>query len=332
MNKVPETVEQLAHKLLAYLAQTLNDERLTYAEPLTQIQGGNETYVYRFAVQGEQPQMRGPLILRLYPARFGAEKAIWESIVQRVLAGTGYPVPAVQLTCTDLSILGGAFFIMTCLPGAVLMNAPLAEVPVRLGKTHALLHQLDPRPLQQALQLEGLPADAYRFDRQFRSLRRRAAEMPWLQRAVQWLVDECPPEPATLAICHGDFHPLNILIAGDRVSAVIDWPGFMVADPALDVATTLVLITISARQLAVEQPAYAAVDWGWVGEQYLAAYRAERPLDSTNLAYYQVRRAVHALLEGTEGQMVWRQPLIVNALVAYIHHVTGLTINVPSNV
>ncbi len=51
------------------------------------------------------------------------------------------------------------------------------------------------------------------------------------------------------SICHGDFHPLNILVKEGQVTAVLDWPGFSIADPVLDVAYTVVLLTIPAKHL-----------------------------------------------------------------------------------
>ena len=118
--------DQIAAKLLTYLREECSALPLDYAEPLTQLQGGQETDTFRFALRGGQDQLPGALVLRLYPAHFGAHNAVWESTVQRVLASTGYPVPNVYLTCTDLSILGGAFFVMALLPGQPLMSAPSA--------------------------------------------------------------------------------------------------------------------------------------------------------------------------------------------------------------
>lgn len=324
MKEARESNEQLAHKLLAYLRTALNEPLLEYAEPLTQLQGGYETYTYRFALRGGQEQMPGRLVLRLYPAFYGAHNALWESTVQRVLAVSSFPVPPVYLTCTDLTILGGAFFIMAFLPGQLLINTAPQMVPMRLGKTHAALHTIDPTPLIEALRGQGVAPEAYRLDRRMEWLRTQAEQMPFIREAVQWLLEQRPPEPDKLAICHGDFHPLNILVDGERISGVLDWPGFMLADPALDVANTLVLTTIPARHVAAAAPAFAGVDWELVGQLYLEAYQAEQPLDTANLPYYRVRRCVHALLEGAKGQSVWQQPAIVGEVTGYIRQVTGL--------
>jgi hypothetical protein len=122
----------------------------------------------------------------------------------------------------------------------------------------------------------------------------------------------------------------SLLYADGKVTAVLDWPGFAIADPAFDVANSLVLITISARRLAASIEGLPPVDWDLFADLYLAAYRAHRFLDDTNLDYYRARRCVLALVEGFEGQQVWRRPLIVGDLLAYIQHVTGIQIAVPA--
>jgi hypothetical protein len=73
------------------------------------------------------------------------------------------------------------------------------------------------------------------------------------------------------------------------------------------------------------------MDWDIAAERYLAAYRTHRPLDSTNLDYYRVRRCVLALVQGFyEGQEVWQHSLVLNDVVGYIQEITGIQIAVPN--
>lgn len=46
-------------------------------------------------------------------------------------------------------------------------------------------------------------------------------------------------------LCHGDYHPGNLMLAADR-AAVIDWPNAMRGDPAADHARTKLLLRYSA--------------------------------------------------------------------------------------
>ena len=140
-----------------------------------------------------------------------------------------------------------------------------------------------------------------------------------------------PPEPERLAICHGDFHPLNILIQDGKVTGVLDWGGFLISDPALDIAGTLTLINVNVKYLApsVLGPDFESVDWDMFSRQYLDAYRTQLPLDSTNIDYYRVGKSFSTLLDGFWGQESLRHPLIVKDLIEYIHKVAGIRITMP---
>jgi aminoglycoside phosphotransferase (APT) family kinase protein len=329
MNKVQD-VQTLSDRLISYLKAKLGDPTLDFASPLMRLQGGYQTSSYRFELDGAPDELSRPLVLRLYPQFYGTGSAIWESTVQNVLAGEGYPVARVRDVCTDMSILGGAFFIMDHLSGRPLAVAPPDSVPGLLGKTHAQLHNVDPDRLIKALNGKGVDEDGYRLESRFDWLDDRAEKLPWVRQAVDWLREHRPPEPQRLSVCHGDFHPFNIMYDQGKVTGVLDWGGFAITDPAYDVGNTLVLITISSKHLAASMGDFSFVDWDLMAGLYLAAYRAHRSLDDANLDYYKVRRCVLALVQGVEGQKVWQHPGIVRDLLATIHDVTGLQVSMPA--
>jgi aminoglycoside phosphotransferase (APT) family kinase protein len=330
MKSFNEGIDQISERLIAYLRNEFNDSMIDYDSPLTQLQGGFETYIYRFKLNGVQKELSKPLILRLYPQFYGTRNAIWESTVQNVLAGEGYPVAQAYFTCTDMSILGGAFFIMDFLPGKPMITAPIETIPEVLGKTHAALHGINPEPLIKSLSEQGIDKNTLGLSNRFDWLKDRASKLPWIRDGVDWLIKNRPLEPERLAVCHGDFHPLNILIQDGKITGVLDWPGFLIADPALDIANTIVLTTIPSKHLAytVEQD-FSSVDWKMAAELYLDAYRSQRLLDSTHLDYYRVMRSVNAFIQGFDGQKVWQHPLIVKDLIEFIHKITEILITMP---
>lgn len=315
-----KSLDQISGSLIEYLRDELCNPTIDYDIPLTQLQGGYETDTYRFKLSGVGQELARPLVLRLYPRFYGPGNAVWESTIQNMLADEGYPVPRVYLTCTDTAVLGGAFFIMAFLEGELMMNAPFEIVPGLLGKTHAALHDIDPEPLLNALRERGVDERRYRLVGRLEELKGRAIEYPWLGEAVAWLIENRPPESEALAICHGDFHPLNILVQDGQVTGVLDWPGFIIADPTLDVANTVVLTMISAKHLL------SLAEWETAVAMYLDSYRAHRFLDLRTLDYYKVRRCIMALVEGANGQSVWQHPLIIKDLIEYTHEVTGIHI------
>lgn len=322
--------DRISNQLTAYLKSELNNPGLEISSALTQLQGGYETSIYSFQLDGAGEEWPKELVLRLYPPSYGAQQAVRESTVQNLLAREGFPVARAHLVCRDLSILGGAFMIMDFLPGQLLMFAFSEEAPELLGKTHAKLHKIDPRPLIKRMQEMGLEEEQFRLNSRYQWLKDRAVDFPWIRETLAWLLDNRPAEPEQLSVCHGDFHPLNILVHNNKISGVLDWPGFVITDSVFDVANTIVLTTIPARYLTASMEGFAAVDWDWVVESYLTSYQTYKQLDQTNLEYYRVRRCLMALVQGAEGQPVWQQPLIVKDLIDFIDKTTGNKTRVPA--
>jgi thiamine kinase len=133
------------------------------------------------------------------------------------------------------------------------------------GRTHAELHALRApeeigsirESLGARLVSELVPPD----------LRERALEL--LERA-----------PDGDCLCHGDFHPANMLRTGEK-DVVIDWTAGARGDPDADVARTLLLLRIGA----VHEDAPVVINrLERIGRRllvrgYLRSYRRRRPLD-----------------------------------------------------
>ncbi len=323
MERSEKTLEQLSDGLITYLKAQLDNTAIGYRMPLTPMEGGYETHMYRFRLSGVGGELSRPLVLRLFPPHEGPGRATWESTVQNTLVDQGYPVARAYLTCTDPAILGGAFFIMASLPGELMMTLPIETIPGLLGESHAALHRIDPGPLIRSLRKRGFVERTYRSVWVLEELREVAGIYPWLGEGIEWLVEHRPPEPERLAICHGDFHPLNILVQEGQITGVVDWGGCKIADPVLDVANTIVLATIPAKHLL------PLPGWDKFPGMYLDAYRAHSPLDLRYLDYYQARRCIIALWEGARGHQVWRMPAVAEDLVGLVHNATGIRITPP---
>jgi aminoglycoside phosphotransferase (APT) family kinase protein len=111
-----------------------------------------------------------------------------------------------------------------------------------------------------------------------------------------------PPGGAPV-ICHGDFHPQNILVEGRRVTGVLDWPNVLVAAPAFDVASTLNILRFvpaGLTSLPVVLRWLSGVAQPLLVRRYLAAYRRRRAIDDAQLAYYGVAAALRALVRAGE--------------------------------
>lgn len=330
MNDAIINTKQISERLLDYLRAELKNPKLSYAADLKQLQGGYETRIFQFRLEGVRAEYAHPLVLRLYPQFYGTQNATWESTVQNVLAGVDYPAAKTHFVCVDLSILGGAFFIMDHIPGQLLMFTSPEIVPKILGRVHAELHALNPQPLIDSLKKQGIDQYGYSLDARLDWLGSRTEQHPWLQEGFRWLIENRPSEPERLSVCHGDFHPLNILVKDGKVSGVLDWGGFSITDPIFDIANTIVLMTIPAKNLFSSWDGMPPIDWDLAAELYLSEYQTHRTVDKSNLDYYIVRRCLFALIQGVEGQKVWQHPLIIQDLVDYVKKITGIRVTLPA--
>src|SRR5258708_12360385 len=107
---------EIVTRLLRYLASTFDCPDLVYAEAPARISGGRDAAIFGFALQGAPETIAGPLILRLNRASVGENRVKLEGLVHNWLAGQQYTCPDVPVICTDPSVLGGVFTVMTPIP------------------------------------------------------------------------------------------------------------------------------------------------------------------------------------------------------------------------
>jgi aminoglycoside phosphotransferase (APT) family kinase protein len=241
-------------------------------------------------------------------------RVLRERATQNAVADLGYPAPRVLLASMDAAPVGGPFLVMERLPGVVLPRAsPLGMAGV-LIEQQLRLHALDSEPVLRALDREGAKAglpsisravatfDGYldQFERRIRN-----AALGGLAPAMEWLRARRPRPEEPPVICHGDFHPQNILVHDGAVTGVVDWPNAIVAEPAFDVAATRVILRFAPVTLASLSAAarwLARVARPILAARYLAGYRRRRPLASDRLAYYEVASCMRSLLRVGESR------------------------------
>ena len=68
----------------------------------------------------------------------------------------------------------------------------------------------------------------------------------WLDPALAARLRTLPAQPP--ALLHLDYHPLNVLTDGSRITAVLDWVNVMPGDPRADFARTVAVLRVSPIQ------------------------------------------------------------------------------------
>lgn len=174
-------------------------------------------------------------IVKLYRPGFPPDEAEFEAQRSRIVAATGLPVPQVYET--------------------VEVDGQRGVVYERIdGESMLKLMQNQPRRMPTLV-------------RQFADLHRQihqqtASQLPLQRDYLHWAINDTDrltsaqksailrqldTLPNTVQLCHGDYHPDNVLVTPNR-AVVIDWLVARQGNPLADVARTAIVLTTGSLQ------------------------------------------------------------------------------------
>jgi aminoglycoside phosphotransferase (APT) family kinase protein len=348
---------EIAKRLLHHLAHAFGCPDAVYLAGPVRIQGGFDAAIFGFTLDRVPPPLAGPLILRLGRAHADPGRVKLETVIQNTLADMDFPAPRVMATESDPDVLGGPIMVMTRLSGQTLAHGIegfgagtslvgqlqlLFDLPAIFARIidqwvdiQLRLHQLPAGPLLRAVTTAGIDAGAITFEGQLARLRMivERSALTGLEPGLVWLDNRRPSPPREAAICHGDFHPLNILADKNQPTGVIDWANAVIAEPAMDVGSAIA--NISAVPLSLPRPLRVAARAviGTALRRYERAYRARRPLDDQAVLYYQVFRAIaqlvwvgHARAAGRVGGGAFHSAAGAGNLITLIRKLSGVSL------
>lgn len=218
----------------------------------------------------------------------------------------GVLAPAPILLCTDTSVIGTPFCVMTRAKGTaaarqITRDPNLASfgptLAAELGKTLAKLHRITP----PVAEIDFLPvpviAPALSRIAQYRTdLDELPHGHPVLEFALNWLEDHVPP-PNFPVLCHTDFRTGNYMVDQGQLTAVLDWEFASWSDPNEDIGWLMARCWRFGND-SLTLGGIASLD------PFLSAYEEESGycVDRHNLPYWQlmaeVRWAIIALQQG----------------------------------
>lgn len=249
------------------------------------------------------------------------------------------------MICAETAIapLGLPFLIMQRLPGHTMWaNAVepghrrrrVFRAPRVLATAQALLHAVPGSALSASAARHGVDPALFTLEGEVRRLGKRIADdgLSGLGNGAAWLERHRPPPAEAEVICHGDFHPLNVMMHGEHLSGVIDWSQAILAEPAFDIAATRVIL----RFPNLGEPRWARVPLlmarNCVVRRYTSAYRAARPFDARNLAYFEAMRVLHALavagVTPRSPRDPWNVPHVLAALYRHFETISGVRVRI----
>jgi len=179
----------------------------------------------------------GTGVLKLYRLPTHKRSAFAEAAILALAESLGLPVPIVAC----VRQVGERWGILMSLAEGPTFAAPMlrdpALVPTYLRAMAALQARVHRLP---GTQLPGLKAKLAASIQQAKPLGENRRNL---------LLERLPGLPDNDRMCHGDFHPLNILGAPGH-EMLVDWPNACCGDPAADVCRSYVLMHPVAPDLA----------------------------------------------------------------------------------
>jgi aminoglycoside phosphotransferase (APT) family kinase protein len=231
------------------LAAVSGDDRWTESRAIL-IAGGKSNLTFEIRCAAGSAILRRPPTGRLLP---GAHNMVREARVQRLLAGTGVPVPRILLDHPESDLLGVPFYVMERVEGVVVRDSlPQRFAPHeadRSAMTDALvdalvaLHEVD--PTAQGLADFGRTGgfalrQVATWRKQYEASTTEALESV---NELAGLLDRHPwSEPSRASVVHGDYRFDNCVFdAADprRIAALLDWELSTLGDPLTDLGLLL---------------------------------------------------------------------------------------------
>lgn len=211
----------------------------------------------------------------------------------QALRHSALPVPQAIALCEDNSVIGSMFYLMSYEPGDIFWDPALPQIArdrrtdYYLSLTGALaqLHAVDYQ--QAGLQDFGKPGNYYarqltRWQSQYQAS--ATATITSMDRLIDWLAANMPPDDGQSCIIHGDYRLDNVIFAAGepRIRAVLDWELATLGHPMADLAYYLMALRLprsgEIQGLQHENlPALGIPEEDALIEHYCAARGIDRP-------------------------------------------------------
>jgi aminoglycoside phosphotransferase (APT) family kinase protein len=212
--------------------------------------------------------------------------------ILNVAYSAGIKVPRPLWHCSDLSVIGHAFSVMSRLPGIAsgrelvrggLSSDQAQSLTQELGMQMARLHQIRPPDERLSFLTVPSPSPALARVRQYREALDAIPEPhPVLEWSLNWLSDHAAPV-SDVVLCHCDFRTGNYLVHGGRLTGILDWEFCAWSDPYEDLGW---LCAKSWRFGATQKPVGGIGDKAVLFDAY--ARESGKPVDARKVLYWEV--------------------------------------------
>lgn len=312
------------------------DVEVTTVEQFT---NGEWAAMARLGLTGAPEGVPDEVVLRIAP---DPEMGAKEMAVQSAAADAGVDTPVVRATGAAGEPFGGAWAVMDFVDGesllagldgvAAVRRLPslLRGIPAQLAETMTAIHRIDPAPIVERVR-DAAPTAAFTVTEVLDHLAAAAdvADAEGLVASLSRLAELQPASDETV-LCHGDFHPFNLLAAEGR-TVVLDWTAAVDAPRAYDVAFTWLLLRYPPLAApAAIRPVIGGAATA-MSRRFVRLYQGMNPAaDLRDLSWYAALHAARALVdlagwEATDDPRRYTHPwrLVAPGAARVLQRVTG---------
>lgn len=295
----PRNPRAVADAVLGWASERFGTDATLVGKP-SAVGAGFDSFIHLIELRGDglPEAWRLPLVVRILPTADRAERAEFEAATQDWAADAGYPAPRVHAVIPPGELLDLPVQIMERAPGVTMLDALKAK-PWRarsfvdqLAALQLRLHALDTRSWPHP------PSAAPLTDVRLSLTRRAVRELgdPDLAAALDRadaLVASGATGEGELVPCHGDFHPLNVMVDGSRAS-VLDWTDAGLGPREADLARTVLLLNVAsiAADRPIERAALRAAG-PRLARRYRRTYERGATLHEGRLRSWEALHALH---------------------------------------
>lgn len=224
-------------------------------------------------------------VLKLFRADWPSALATAEAEIGKAIHETGLPVPGIE---GIVEIGGRQGIIYERVDGPSMLQHFLAK-PWSLPQLSRLFAQL-----HSSIHCKIVPR-LPSFRRQLESTIRHGSVLSArVQEAALGILARLPDGEA---LCHGDFHPDNIIMSA-RGPIIIDWPTAAKGNPAADVARTSLLLRLAAPVPGRLRGVLSALGRRWAHASYMQWYLKTSPLSEESVRAWELPVLAARLEEG----------------------------------
>jgi aminoglycoside phosphotransferase (APT) family kinase protein len=306
----------------AYLRANLPGSPDLSVDALTVVPGGRSKETIRVAVSGTS-ELPGEVILRKdRPVGLLNTRAADEfALIKLVHDFGGIPVPRPYLVGSEGDGLGdGTFLIMECVSGIKAgeffpdLAAPSAHqdaIGRRLAESLARLHSIPLELLATIGMVPDTELSPASVSTMVEGMADRVASLSGppnvtVPLAREWLlshVDDVAPA-SRVCLLQSDFGFHNMLVDGDRVSALVDWESGSIGPPTRELASAF-------------NPVTSLMPWPDFVQAYIDAGGPEEDTDPRSIAFYRVFVALGGFMTSRTGGDMFRSGTKRDLLTAH---------------